>query len=84
MLVIHIFAQMYPLLQNVTKLYSAKEWQMANTFIPQLDSVFIILGSSSCCSYSWNVFIPQSSHFGRAMEVAVKGKSPSYLHLFPP
>lgn len=52
-------------------------------FIPQIDSVFIILGSFSCCSYSWNVFIPQSSHFGRAMEVAVKGKSPSYLHLFP-
>lgn len=27
--------------------------------------------------------LPQSSHFARAMEVAVKGKSPSYLHLFP-
>lgn len=29
------------------------------------------------------LLLPQSSHFGRAMEVAVKGKSPSYLHLFP-
>lgn len=36
------------------------------------------VGPVECLHYS-----PQSSHFGRAMEVAVKGKSPSYLHLFP-
>lgn len=60
MLVIHIFAQMYPLLQTVTKLYSAKEWQIANTLIPSIRFVFIILGSFGCCSASWNVLITPS------------------------
>lgn len=28
------------------------------------------------------LLLPQSSHFGRSKEVAVKAKWPSYLHLF--
>lgn len=67
------------------KLYSAKEWHIVNTLIPSI----------RLCNYSFGEFVvavrlvgmfwllPQSSHFARAMEVAVKGKSPSYLHLFP-
>lgn len=35
MLVIHIFAHMYPL-QTVTKLYSAKALQVVNTPIPTI------------------------------------------------
>lgn len=86
MLVIHVFAQMSPpanCISVCTKL--TKEFHIANTLIPQIRLCIYNLGDFfSCCWVSWYVFInPSIKPLCSSHGSGCKGKSPSYLHLFP-